>query len=69
MKTNVGMIDASLRLLVGLAILSLMVVGPKTWWGLLGLIPIATAIMGYCPLYAAFGLRTCGHEGRRQRPT
>lgn len=59
MTANVGTIDRVLRLLVGLALLSLVFVGPQTLWGLLGLIPIATAAFRFCPLYRLLGLRTC----------
>ncbi len=59
MPSNVGTIDRVLRLVVGLAILSLVFVGPKSLWGLLGLIPIATALFRFCPAYAIFGIRTC----------
>jgi hypothetical protein len=64
MKTNVGTLDGAVRLLLGLALLSLLVVGPKTWWGLVGLLPLTTAILGSCPLYSIFGLSTCSPGGR-----
>lgn len=56
---NMGSIDRGLRVLVGLAILSLVFVGPQTLWGLLGLIPIATGLLGSCPAYLPFGIKTC----------
>jgi hypothetical protein len=56
---NVGTVDRVLRLVVGLAILSLLFWGPQTLWGLLGLVPIATALVGWCPAYRALGIRTC----------
>ncbi len=59
MSANIGTIDRLLRVIVGVAILSLMYVGPKTLWGLLGLIPLATAVFSFCPAYALLGLRTC----------
>jgi hypothetical protein len=59
MKKNVGSIDQFVRLLIGLGALSLIFVGPKTWWGLLGLIPLFTASLGSCPLYSLFGISTC----------
>ena len=64
MKTNVGTLDGAVRVLLGLALLSLLVVGPKTWWGLLGLVPLTTAILGVCPIYSIFGLSTCSSAGR-----
>ncbi len=59
MAINVGMIDRLLRVVVGLVLLSLVFVGPKTMWGLIGLIPLVTAVFGFCPAYALFGIRTC----------
>ena len=59
MPVNIGTIDRLLRLIVGLAILSLVFVGPKSLWGLVGLIPLGTVVFGFCPAYALFGIRTC----------
>ena len=59
MKCNVDRIDRGLRALVGLAGLSLVLVGPQSFWGLLGLIPLAIAAFRYCPNYALMGLSTC----------
>lgn len=52
-------VERTLRVLVGLVLLSLVFVGPKTPWGLIGLIPIATGLIGSCPLYTLFGISTC----------
>jgi hypothetical protein len=59
MTHNEATWDRTLRVLVGLAVLSLTFVGPKTLWGLLGVIPLATGIWGVCPLYRALGISTC----------
>ena len=59
MKTNEGGLDRVLRIVVGLAILSLAFVGPKTPWAYLGVIPLLTGVVGYCPLYALLGVSTC----------
>jgi hypothetical protein len=67
MTCNVGGIDRILRAVVGLALLSLIFVGPQTLWGLIGLVPLGTAIFGWCPLYAPLGLSTCRPEIDRQR--
>jgi len=56
---NEGMTDRVLRVVLGLAILSLVFVGPKTNWGYLGLVPLITGLIGYCPLYRLVGLNTC----------
>ena len=60
MKTNEGAVDRILRVLVGAAILSLAFVGPQTPWGYLGLIPLLTGLVGFCPLYTVLGINTCG---------
>ena len=61
MTRNVGNIDRIVRVLVGLALLSLIyfLEGNARWWGLIGLGPIATAALGYCPPYAWMGFSTC----------
>lgn len=61
MKRNVGGIDRVLRILVGVAILSALVLldGPSRWLGLVGLVPLGTALVGWCPLYPLFGIDTC----------
>jgi Na+/proline symporter len=56
---NVGGVDRILRVIVGLALLSLVFIGPKTLWGLVGLVPLGTAAVGFCPAYLPFGLKTC----------
>ncbi len=56
---NEGTADRVLRALFGLALLSLFFVGPRTAWGLLGLIPLTTALTGSCPLYTLLGISTC----------
>lgn len=59
MTRNVGHIDRALRAIVGLAAISLVFVGPQTPWGWLGVVPLATALIGWCPPYALVGLNTC----------
>lgn len=59
MRPNEGAVDRVLRVVVGLGILSLAFVGPQTPWAYLGLVPLLTGLVGYCPLYAVLGLRTC----------
>jgi len=56
---NEGTIDRVIRVLVGLGVLSLVFVGPKTLWGLLGLVPLLTGLLGRCPLYTLLGIKTC----------
>jgi Protein of unknown function (DUF2892) len=59
MRPNEGTIDRVLRVVVGLGVLSLAFVGPQTPWAYLGLVPLLTGLVGFCPLYAVLGLRTC----------
>jgi hypothetical protein len=58
-KTNVGTIDRAIRLLVGLLLITLVFVGPKSVWGWVGIVPILTAILGTCPIYSLLGFNTC----------
>lgn len=59
MVRNEGRIDRTVRVVFGLALLALVFVGPKTWLGLVGLIPLVTGVFGFCPLYRLVGIRTC----------
>jgi len=62
---NVGKIDRALRLIVGIVAIALVFVGPRTPWGWLGLIPLVTGLIGWCPAYRIFGLRTCGPSSEK----
>jgi hypothetical protein len=59
LPANEHLIDRVLRIALGLFALSLVVVGPHTYWGLLGLIPLVTGLVGSCPLYTLLGVSTC----------
>jgi len=59
MKTNVGGIDRILRLVVGIALVALAATGTVGIWGYIGIVPIATAALGWCPAYLPFGISTC----------
>lgn len=59
MGKNVGGIDRMLRLIVGIVLIALVFVGPQTPWGWIGIIPLVTALFGYCPAYRLIGLNTC----------
>lgn len=59
MTKNEGNIDRILRVIVGLALISIVFVGPQTLWGLIGIVPLATGLIGSCPIYAIFGISTC----------
>jgi cadmium resistance protein CadD (predicted permease) len=60
MTANVGTLDRTLRIALGLGLLSLVFVGPKTLWGLVGLIPLITGLARFCPAYRGIGVSTCG---------
>ncbi len=57
-STNMNNIDRGLRLVAGLALLALGAMGPLGWWGAIGLVPITTALIGWCPAYRLLGLDT-----------
>lgn len=59
---NVGTIDRALRVIVGLVLLSLVFIGPQTWWGLIGLVPLATGLISWCPAYTLFRIKTLGRS-------
>lgn len=59
MPKNVGGIDRILRILVGLGLIAIVFVGPQTQWGWIGVIPLSTALLGFCPAYRLVGLSTC----------
>jgi len=59
MTRNEGALDRVLRVILGLVILSLFFIGPQTPWALIGLVPLVTGLVGMCPIYSLFGIRTC----------
>lgn len=59
MTCNVGGIDRVLRIIVGLVLIALVFYGPQTKWGWIGVIPLATGLIGWCPPYAMLGISTC----------
>ncbi|MCA9517526.1 MAG: DUF2892 domain-containing protein [Myxococcales bacterium] len=56
---NEGTVDRVARVIIGVALILLAFVGPKTPWGFLGIVPLVTGLIGSCPLYTVLGLRTC----------
>jgi hypothetical protein len=59
---NAGTLDRTIRVVLGLALVSLVFVGPRSLWGLVGLVPIATGAIGFCPLYRVLGIDTRGAQ-------
>lgn len=62
MERNIGDVERVVRVVAGLAILSLVFVGPQTLWGLFGIVPILTGLSGWCPPYQLLGISTCKHK-------
>jgi hypothetical protein len=58
-KPNLGSIDRTIRILAGIGLVALVFVGPQTPWGFLGLVPLLTGVIGFCPAYCPLGLSTC----------
>jgi len=59
MKSNVGGIDRILRVLLGLALIGLTLSGTIGVWGWIGIVPLATGLFRFCPLYTILGVNTC----------
>lgn len=58
MQANLGALDRALRIIVGLALIGLSLSGVIGWWGWLGVIPLLTAFVSFCPLYALLKINT-----------
>jgi hypothetical protein len=56
---NEHRVERALRVIAGLALLSIVFVGPRTLWGLVGIVPLATGLLGSCPVYTLLGISTC----------
>jgi hypothetical protein len=63
MKINIGTLDRIVRLILGCAILGAGYYY-KSWFGLIGLLPILTAVVRFCPAYLPFGFNTCGSRSK-----
>lgn len=67
MKKNIGTIDRSLRIATGLILIALSLAGVIGLWGWIGLVPLATGIFRFCPVYSLLGIKTykryrCGYR-------
>lgn len=62
MQCNVGKTDKTLRIIAGLVLLALGAAGVIGWWGLIGLVPLATGLINWCPVYSLLGIKTCKQE-------
>ena len=61
---NVGVIDRALRVTLGIVLIALVFVGPQTAWGWLGVVPLGTALIGFCPAYKLLGICTTGRKAQ-----
>ncbi|NOS35003.1 MAG: DUF2892 domain-containing protein [Deltaproteobacteria bacterium] len=59
MKVNESSTERVVRVIAGIILLSIIFVGPQSWWGLIGLVPLITGLFGNCPLYTLLGISTC----------
>lgn len=59
MNANVGTIDRVLRIVVGIALIAMAAMGTIGMWGYIGVVPLGTALIGFCPLYRILGMNTC----------
>jgi hypothetical protein len=59
MSPNVGGIDRILRIVIGIALIIATVAGLLPAWGWIGVVPLATGLIGWCPAYLPFGIKTC----------
>lgn len=64
MKINEGTLDRSLRIIVGGALVALAATGTVGLWGWIGIVPIATGLIGWCPAYSVLGISTCPMKSR-----
>ncbi len=61
MQCNIGKTDKTIRIIVGILII-LWGIFDKNWWGLIGLIPLLTGIVSWCPAYSLLGIKTCADK-------
>ncbi|MCX7187678.1 MAG: DUF2892 domain-containing protein [Proteobacteria bacterium] len=59
MKINTGCIDRALRVVIGLALITMAATGTVGMWGWIGVVPLLTGLIGFCPLYTIMGTNTC----------
>lgn len=59
MTVNEGKLDRAVRIVLGLVLIAMVFFGPQTPWGWVGIVPLLTGLVGYCPLYSIFGINTC----------
>lgn len=65
MSINMGVTDRVIRAVVGVVLIALVFIGPQTAWGWIGVVPLATALLGHCPAYSLIGIKTCKAKSGR----
>jgi hypothetical protein len=65
MTKNIGTVERVIRIVLGIVILSAAFVGPESPWGYLGLLPLLTGLLGWCPPYALLGIGSVNRASRR----
>lgn len=66
MKNNVGNLDSSVRIVIGLGLLGATISGSIGAWGVIAIVPLATGLLGTCPLYSLLGINTCAAPSRHE---
>ena len=59
MTVNEGKLDRAVRIVLGMALIAMVFIGPQTPWGWIGAVPLLTGLIGYCPIYSVLGIKTC----------
>ena len=59
MKANVGVVDKTVRIVAGALLIALTLMGTIGVWGWIGIVPLVTGLMNFCPLYSVLGVNTC----------
>jgi hypothetical protein len=65
MTKNMGTLDRGLRAIVGIVLITLAAMNIIGWWGYIGAVPLVTALVGICPAYLPFGIKTCKSGGAK----
>jgi hypothetical protein len=68
MKLNIGGAERVIRIVAGLVLIGLAATNTVGWWGWLGIVPLATGVIGWCPPYAMLGINTCAAKDKAQGP-
>lgn len=67
MPNNEGTLDRIVRVMLGIALISIVFIGPKTAWGWIGVVPLLTGLVGHCPIYSMLRISTCGRPPMQRR--